>query len=388
MSQHPVFVSGPDTGAVNTRRLHRQRLLESIRQFGPISRADLAKRTRLSPPTVSALVEELVGETGLLREIGIGASKGGRPPLLLEFNAEFGCLVGVDLGFTVVRFALADLQGRVVARHEARTRAHSCDETIHQLLEGIDTVVRGAGRDPRKLFAIGIGTPGAADMTAARVSDRPTLAGWNDVPLADRVQARFRAPVQIDNHANMAALGERWRGAAKDATDFVFVGLGAGVDAGVVLGGRLHRGQQSFAGGIGRLTLDYREWEVDHGPAGYLGSRVKTVNGAITEELAVLVGAAVANIVAILDPGLVIFGGVSGPAAGDFLGRVREVVSRIVPPAPALELSALGDEAAVFGSVYAAMEVAEAHLLAIAGSPGGLSGGVKRARSRRSPETP
>ena len=74
----PLVVLGPDTGALNTRRLNRQRLLEAIRRLGPISRADLAKRTQLSPPTVSALVEELVGEAGLLREVGVGASSGGR----------------------------------------------------------------------------------------------------------------------------------------------------------------------------------------------------------------------------------------------------------------------------------------------------------------------
>ena len=121
----PLVVLGPDTGALNTRRLNRQRLLEAIRRLGPISRADLAKRTQLSPPTVSALIEELVGEAGLLREVGVGASSGGRPPILLEFNADYGCLVGVDIGSGTVRFALADLQGRVLARDEQRTRTES-----------------------------------------------------------------------------------------------------------------------------------------------------------------------------------------------------------------------------------------------------------------------
>jgi predicted NBD/HSP70 family sugar kinase len=382
VAQHPVFESGPDTGAGTTRRLHRQRLLESIRQFGPISRAALAKRTRLSPPTVSALVEELVSETGLLREIGMGASSGGRPPLLLEFNAEFGSLVGVELEPRVVRFALADLQGRIVARHEAPTRTQSCDETMRQLVEGIDGVVRGAGRDPRKLFAVGIGVPGATDVSSGRVIGLSALPGWNDVPLGDRVQARFRAPVYIDNHANMAALGERWQGVARDATDFVFVSLGPGVDAGVFVGGRLHRGQHWFAGGIGRLTLDYREWNVDHGP-GYLNSRMTSGTRLATPDGAVLLGTAVANIVAILDPGLVILASGSDRLEGEFLDRVREVVSRIVPHAPAVEVSALGDEAALLGSVWAAMEVAEGQIMAIAGSPGGLASGGRRAAPRR-----
>ena len=112
--------------ALNTRRVNRQRLLDAIRRHGPISRADLAKRTALSPPTVSGLVEELVTAVGLLREVGIGASSGGRPPVLLEFNAEYGYLVGVDLGSRMLRVALTDLQGTVIARREERTNSESC----------------------------------------------------------------------------------------------------------------------------------------------------------------------------------------------------------------------------------------------------------------------
>jgi predicted NBD/HSP70 family sugar kinase len=383
VSKLPVFVPGPDAGAINTRRLNRQRLLEAVRRFGPISRAELAKRTRLSPPTVSALVEELVGEAGLLREIGIGASSGGRPPVMLEFNAEFGSVVGVDLGSQLVRFALADLQGRVLAKHDARTRGESCDDTIHQILEGIDTIVRGSGRDPQKLFAIGIGTPGLTDVTTGRVLSLVALPGWRDVPLRDLVQARFPAPVQVDSAANMAALGERWQGGAQHATDFVFVVLGDSVEAGVVIGGRLHRGQHWFAGDIGHMNLDYREWEVDYGPNGYLGTRLGSASGARAEDLSVFLGSAVANIVTILDPALVVFGSGESLGSPGLLERVREVVSRIVPNVPSIELSALGDDAPLLGSVYSAMEVAETQLFAMAGSPAGLTESAKRTRSRR-----
>ena len=221
----PVFAPGPDIGAISTRRVNRQRLFDTVRRLGPISRADLAKRTRLSPPTVSALVEELVSGAGLLREIGIGASSGGRPPMLLEFNTDFGCLAGVDLGSRVVRFALADLQGRVLARHEARTRVESRDQTVHQILEGIDAIVRGSGRDPRRLFAIGIGVPGKTDVATGYVLSALSLPGWTDVPLGHLVQSHFRAPVQVDSAANMAARGERWQGVAVEAPDFVFVAV-------------------------------------------------------------------------------------------------------------------------------------------------------------------
>lgn len=400
-----MFVIGPDAGTLNTRRLNRQRLLEAIRRLGPISRAELAKRTRLSPPTVSALIEELVAEEGLLREIGIGASRGGRPPILLEFNAEFGCLVGVDIGSRMTRFALADLQGRVLHRRQERTRPDSCAATVHQVLDGIEQTVAESGRPLDKLFAIGIGAPGMTDVTTGRVISAVNLPGWTDVPLREFVESRFRAPSQVDNDANMAALGERWQGVARHANDFVFLALGAGVGAGVVVGGRLHRGHHWYAGEISRMTLDYREWQVDFGDSGYLERRISAaaipdwaharavlersghdgdaglrrifdaaLEGdaeaqAVVDELAVYLGSAIANIVAVLDPQMVVLGGGISHAGELLLEPLKRVVSRIVPNVPCLAISALGDDAQLMGSLYSAMEIAEARLLAIAARP-------------------
>lgn len=413
----PPVVLGPDSGALNTRRLNRQRLLEAIRRLGPVSRADLAKRTHLSPPTVSALIEELVGEAGLLREIGVGTSSGGRPPILLEFNADYGCLVGVDIGSRTVRFVLADLQGRVLARDEQRTRTESADVTVDQVLHGIEALFRKSGRDARRLFAIGISAPGTTDVTTGRVIGATNLPGWSNVPLGDLVQARFNVPVQVDNDANMAALGERWQGVARAVNDFVFVTLGAGVGAGIVIGGRVHRGHHWYAGEISRMTLDYREWQVDFGDRGYLESRIGAAaipelaharsvlaksdrdhepavrvifdaarNGdadaaTVVDELAVFLGAAIANIVAVLDPALVVFGGGLSHAGPLLVEPVQRVVARIVPNVPAIEISALGDDAPLLGAVSSAMEAAEARLFAIAGSPGVSAASASLARS-------
>jgi predicted NBD/HSP70 family sugar kinase len=232
------------------------------------------------------------------------------------------------------------------------------------VLEGIDGIVRGARHDPRTLFAIGIGASGPAR---------------SDVPWNALLEARFRAPVQIDSGANMAARGERWLGVARDVDDFVFVVLGLDVGAGVVIGGRVHHGHRWSAGGIGRMTLDYRDWEADQGPEGYFGSRL----GKPDDDVAAVVGSAVANIAAILDPGLVVLGGrlPSEPAA--FVDRVRTVVSRIVPNVPLLEVSALGEDTQLLGAVSAAMELADTQLLALAASPGGLTDAGRRPVTRR-----
>lgn len=320
---------------------------------------------------------------------------------MLQFNAEFGYLIGVDVGSRTLRVALTDLQGKVLARHQEPTDSSSGSATLDQIYTAVDEVFRRAKRDRSKLYAVGIGAPGMTDVRTGRVINAVNLPGWVDIPLRELAEARLQAPVRVDNDANMAALGERWLGCARQIEDFVFIALGAGVGAGVVVGGRVHRGHHWYAGEISHMNLDYREWEADFGERGYLESRVgaaaipewqhakRLVEGvaapggdragavaliidaarggdaraaAVIEELAVYLGTAVANIVAVLDPALIVFGGGLSHAGDLLLHPLRRVVSRIVPNMPRLEISSLGDDAQLMGAVNSAMEVAESRL--------------------------
>jgi predicted NBD/HSP70 family sugar kinase len=381
-----AWTSSPrvETGAINARRVHRQRVFDVVRRHGPISRADVAKRTRLSAPTVSAVVEDLAA-SGLLHQLGTTAARRGRPPLLVAANAEFGCLAGVDIGSQWLRVALADLNGQVLQRLRQPTRADSREGVLEQIESAIAEVCANAGQPAEKLFAIGAGAPGMTNVTEGRVIEAAHLRGWVDVPLRDRLQERFGAPVAVDNDANMAALGERWQGIARGVDDFVFLAIGAGVGAGIVLGGRLHRGHRWYAGEIGRMNLDRRQWQVDFGQDGYLEQHLgmtgadgwKSVFDAaargeasaahMVEELAVVLGTAVANTATLLDPALVVFGGGLGHAGQSLIEPVRRVVARIVPNVPAMKPSALGDDAQLMGALYSALELAESRLAEIAG---------------------
>jgi len=360
-------------GSLNTRRVNRQRLLEAVRRSGPISRADLAKATRLSPPTVSALVEDLLHEVGLMQEVGVGTSKGGRPPILLQFNGEFGYLAGVDVGARVLRVALADLQGQILARHQVPTDPAGGEAIVNQICEVVDEVFARTGRDRRKLYAVGVGAPGMTNVQTGRVICAVNLPGWVDLPLRTMLDARLQVPVRVDNDANMAALGERWQGSARRVNDFVFLALGAGVGAGVVIAGRLHRGHHWYAGEISHMNLDFRQWQSDFGARGYLETHVGAAavgdaHADAVDQLAVYLGTAVANIVAVLDPALIVIGGDHGHGRELLIEPLRRVVSRIVPNLPAIEMSALGDDAQLVGAVYSAMETAEARLAAWLGA--------------------
>jgi glucokinase len=385
------------------RRLNGARILDTVRRYGPISRAGLARRSRLSPPTVSALVEDLKERRGLLRQVGMGESSGGRRPMMLEFNADYGYVAGVDLGSTTTRFALADLQGRMIYRHQQKTPSASREAVIEEVFDGIRRLFPGSGLPPKRLFAIGIGAPGMTDVEQGRVISAVNLKNWTDVPLRALLQDRFGVPVVVDNDVNMAALGEHWAGCARRHPNFVFIALGAGVGAGIVIDGRLHRGSHWYAGEISHMHLDFRRWAVEFGEQGFLerhagaaaiarmGQRVEAArrNGGaraggreameparlfeaaragdraaarVVQQVAVYLGMAVANIVSVLDPALVVFGGGISLAGNELLDPVKRVVARLAPNCPDLRLTALGDEAQLYGSVYSGMQLAQVRL--------------------------
>jgi predicted NBD/HSP70 family sugar kinase len=343
MSTPPFF--GPDSGAVSTRRLNRQRILDVIRRLGPMSRADLSKRTQLSPPTISALVEELIHGAALLREIGTGASSGGRPPIMLEFNADYGTIAGIDIAPGEVRVALADLSGHVVYRHHEPQVVSAEGPDVDQIAAAVDTALARAGRDARRLLGIGVGAPGLADVSG-RVH-AAFVPGWSDVPLGDQLTARFSVPVLVDSHANLAAIGERWQGAAQGVADFVFIALGSRIGAGIVIAGRLHRGHQWQAGDVAGLMLDVP---------------------SATQEMPSVLHRLVASVITLLDPALVICGGSLIAAHPEFIDRLRSAVSAIVRRVPPIERSALGEEATLLGALHAARELSDAQVFALAGN--------------------
>ncbi|MCX6549504.1 MAG: ROK family transcriptional regulator, partial [Acidobacteria bacterium] len=342
------------------RRLNAIRILDAVRRYGPISRANLAKQSRLSPPAVSALVDDLIVKRGLLREVGRDVSTGGRRATLVSFAADRGCVVGVDLGSTTVRYALADLNGRVLARVAEPTGNPSPGRVVRQMSAGIRALL-GHSTDRPPLLAIGVGAPGMTDVQRGVVIEAANLRGWKDVALKHLVAAEFNVPVAVDNDVNMAALGEYWMGCAKGEPNFVFVALGRGVGAGIMIDGRVHRGRQWYAGEISHLLLDYEQWQRDFGSQGYLehhigaaaiarkwrrvsragrGAPVEIAalfaaarqgNAAATRlvtHVATILGVAVANVITTLDPALVVFGGGIGQVGEQLLAPVREVVGR------------------------------------------------------------
>jgi glucokinase len=402
MEMDETVRAGNGRGPLDARGIRRhngKRILDAVRRHGPISRADLVHHAELSAPTVCAVVEDLVDRRGLLRNVGKGASSGGRRPLMIDFNAEYGYVAGVDIGSRSLRFALADLRGKVVHRREERTPTASRESILERITGGIRDLFTESKRDPLKLFAVGAGAPGMTDVTKGRVIRAVNLKDWTDVPLRDVLQDTFDVPAIVDNDVNMAALGEQWVGCAKNCKNFVFIALGAGVGAGIVIDGRLHRGSHWYAGEISHMHLDYRRWQIDYGEQGFLeslagaeaiarrGNRLRGGTSrsvpfadgaaqvfdaartgdpraeAVVQQVAIYLGTALANIAAVLDPSLIVFGGGISHVGDQLLDPVREVASRIVPNTPEIRLTTVGDDVPVFGSLFSAMQLADVRLM-------------------------
>ncbi len=225
---------------------------------GPLSRADLARGTGLSRTTVSSLVAALIGTGQVAETTGRGKPhKGGsgRPPVLVTLSAPEGGVAGVDIGHGHIRVAVADRTGVILAEELAEVDVDSHGaEALDQAAAMVRDGLRMAGLPRADLQAVGMCVPAPLDRRSARISTG-ILRGWRDLPPGDELARRLGVPVFADNDANLGALAELNHGAARGVDDLVYVKLASGLGAGIVLGGRLHRGVSGIAGEIGHVQV-------------------------------------------------------------------------------------------------------------------------------------
>lgn len=251
-----ALVSLRNTASV--RRHNLGLLLDTIEAHGSISRAGLSRATGLSQPTVGAAIEVLI-QSGLVQPVGTGESSGGRPPKMLEFNATHGFVVGIDLGGTNIKVGLTDLRGQVRCRIEEPTPKHQDSgpgAVTRAIFGAVERAVDEAGVEWSKVLAIGVGAPGVTDPNLGTVSLAPAV-GWEKTPVRSLLSQKFRIPVRVDNDVNAAAMAEQAFGCGRQYPDFVFMAIGTGIGAGVVINGQLYRGATNAAGELGYMVIDH-----------------------------------------------------------------------------------------------------------------------------------
>ena len=179
------------------------------------------------------------------------------------------------MGASHLRFVLATADGaiRTEAREQVKAEAGPAG-VIAQLRDGIANLIRKSGAAVAGLQGIAIGVPGGVDPQSGKVIDANNVPGWREVDMGRALEDAFGVPVFLDNDANMAAIGEHWRGVAQGVDNFVFIALGTGIGSGVFVNGRICRGRSGFAGELFRMNLDWKRWNEDFPDTGYLEAHV------------------------------------------------------------------------------------------------------------------
>jgi len=389
---------GSEGSLASLRRLNRRRVITALRAHGMISRAEIARRTGLSRSTVSSLVAELQADGLVVEREEPGAAhgeQGGRPPILLSFDASAGVALGIGFDHDHVRVAVADLSSTILAERAVPIDTdHAAHEGLDVALAMVEEVLEEAGTERSRVIGAGLGLPGPVDQIAGVVGSSAILPGWVGVAAADELRRRLEVPVSVDNDANLGALGELTFGAGRGATDMIYVKLTSGIGAGLILGGRLYRGWGGMAGELGHVLVEHEGAVCRCGNRGCLETAVSTPallellrrsHGELTvddmlrlahkgdlgcrrviADAGRVLGRAAAMLLNVLNPERLVVGGDLAAAGDLLLDGVRESVRRTALPAVAdganVVAGVLGQRAEVLGALALVVGAPERNL--------------------------
>jgi N-acetylglucosamine repressor len=237
------------------KSLNRSLILNIIREKGPISRAEIAKITKLTPPTVSNLVKELL-ESKLVIESDLGESQGGRKPTMLVINAKEFYIIGIDVGIETLKGVIADLNANIVTKKSVPISRPITNEGFIDLMKTCIRQLLDEGNiEYDKYLGIGIGMHGVVDVNTGTSLFAPNLQ-LRHIPLKVELEKEFNMLVKVENDARAMALGESWFGNGNGADDIVCVNVGSGIGAGVIINGKLFHGEHFISGEVGHMTID------------------------------------------------------------------------------------------------------------------------------------
>jgi predicted NBD/HSP70 family sugar kinase len=362
-------------------------VLEEICRRGETPLADMAERLGAKVSTLESKLRDL--ETRKLVRFAKGRKA-------VSLNPDFGSLMGIDMGASHLHYALTDFSGEMMEEANKKIRPEDGPKRlIGQIKLEIQHLAMRRGRS--RLRGLAIGVPGPIDPRTGLVSLANNLPGWVNVDLKGELEREFRVPVALENDANMAAVGEHWRGVAQEEANFIFIALGTGIGSGIFVHGKLYRGRTGAAGELYRLHLEWPRWNEDFGENGFfeshasgqgiatLGRRLMGCAGAAKnlaeerdayfvfdafrrgnpqaretlETIFTILATGIANVVAVLDPDMVVLGGGVTKGAPEFMLSTVETVARhIQPNLPPVRLSALEDKAQTYGAIFSAMTAA------------------------------
>ena len=356
------------------KHLNERTVLEAIRSGSPISRAEISRRAGISKPTVSLALQSLL-QAGLVREATsepVGPRYGA---VFFEPVPEAALVLGLDLGGRFLRGAICDLQGDVRARVDVETEGAAILDQISVLRTRL---VDAAQLDPSLLNGAVVGVPGVVDAQRRRIALATSVEGLEGDAFVGDLVGLLELPVSLENDVNLAALGELWQGVARGVDDFLFLSIGTGMGAGLVLRGELHRGHNGAAGEVDYALVGLAQ-DVDPcaGAVAAYAARVVAHQQAMTtlrppydtrdifsaaraqdpvasevvDEVARRIALHIVPVAAVTDVSLVVLGGGLGANGDLLLEPVRARLGEWIPYPPRVEISSLGEAAVLTGAL-------------------------------------
>lgn len=379
--------------ALNVRDHNLSEVIQLIHHNGAMSRADISRETGLSAPTISALASVLI-KSGLITEAGEAESSGGRRPILMQFNHRARYAIGVDLGATHISSALIDLGGNVVALKKQSLDAMRDPWAAIELVRAqLSDLIKANDIHISDLLGVGIAAPAPLEGEGLNRLSPIILPAWQDIDLKEQVGRDFDGlSIYVDNDANAGALAEKWWGKGRGFSNMAYIKLGTGVGSGLIINDVIFRGSAGTAGEIGHTSISSDGPLCRCGNHGcmesYVGSPAIIANVAsklksraipgvdpdhirvadlaraavdgdplasqIIEEAGVYLGIAIANMLNLLNPGLIVLGGDLVAADSILIRSVEKTaLSRAISKAGkevTITSSALGDDVVAIGA--------------------------------------
>ncbi|MBA4421235.1 MAG: hypothetical protein C0391_08810 [Anaerolinea sp.] len=235
------------------RAINRSIILNMIKNYGAIARAEIAKKSKLSPATVTGITANLIQE-GLVFEKTSGDSTGGRPPILLALNPRGGYVVGLKLTDKEVIAALTDLEANIISKDKVTLSGNTPEVVIGDIVGLIKHLLKTKSVDRDLVFGIGLGLAGIIDPQNGVLVKSPYF-GWKNIPIQLLIQEKVNLPTYIENDVNTLTLSEKLFGGGHDTENFLVVTVGRGVGLGIVMNGQFYSGDSGGAGELGHTMI-------------------------------------------------------------------------------------------------------------------------------------
>jgi glucokinase-like ROK family protein len=389
--------------SINTRNWNRHAAVDLIRFTpGGISRVEISRQLQLTRAAITEIINDLQA-LGIVRELDAPHSSG-RHSIGLEINPDLGKVIGIDLGATHATLLLSDFSAHVLADREISLNINDGPERILPVVEAqIQQLLNESGLAISDIRAVGVGVPGPVISAAGTVGSPPIMRGWDRYPIYNRFVNFFGCPVSLNNDAELGALGEWAYGAGRGEHNLVYVKVGTGIGSGLLLEGQIYRGATGSAGEIGHITIQENGPECSCGNRGCLealaggraiaqraceavqsGQRTQlaaippqaiqardVINAArsgdllaqtLVTEAGAHLGTAIASLVNLFNPSMVIVGGSVSQIGDLFLEPVRRTVQQrslaAASRAARISTALLGRRSSGMGAVVQALSLA------------------------------